>query len=133
MCDLSLEDRLLNAISDLEAEGNECEAAAVRELWAAHDEAVAEVARLRLLMRAEDLRNSIAQLTITTRQAKPEAADLRDALTCVWSALPPDAKAALDETFPTLAALASDGYASAEDAQARAIREATEEVETDEQ
>jgi hypothetical protein len=33
MCDLSLEDRLLNAISDLEAEGNECEAAAVRELW----------------------------------------------------------------------------------------------------
>lgn len=37
MCDVSLEDRLLNAISDLEADGDECEAAAVRELWAERD------------------------------------------------------------------------------------------------
>lgn len=128
MCDLSLEDRLLNAISDLEAEGNECEAGAVRELWAAHDEAVAEVARLRgLLMPAEDLRNGIAQLTIT-REAKPEAADLRDALTCAWALLPAAQRVQMYTTSPRLAELAADGYASAEDAQARAIREATEEA-----
>ena len=45
---------------------------------------------------------------------RTDAADLRDAPTCMWSALPPDNKAAIRETFPRLAELASDGYVSAE-------------------
>lgn len=61
-----------------------------------------------------------------------QIADLRDAANCAWALLPAAQRVQMQATYPRLAELASDGYASAEDAQARAIREATEEVETDE-
>lgn len=48
MCDLPLEERLLNAIDTLETDvGDGCAAAAVREMWAALEQAQAEAAHLR--------------------------------------------------------------------------------------
>lgn len=67
-----------------------------------------------------------------TAYLREKIADLRDALTCAWALLPAAQRVQMYTTYPRLAELASEGYMSAEDAQAQAIREATEEVETDE-
>ena len=58
---------------------------------------------------------------------RQQIADLRDAANCAWALLPDEGRALMQTNYPRLAELASDGYASAEDAQAQAIREATEE------
>ncbi len=61
-----------------------------------------------------------------------------EALCCCWSIMPDDVKAQMRQTYPALAKAAEEiyhgrGYMSADEAQDIAIREATEEVETDEE
>lgn len=55
-------------------------------------------------------------------------ADLQAAANCAWALLPDAQRVQMRTTYPRPAELASEGYASAEDAQVQAIRAATEEA-----
>lgn len=53
--------------------------------------------------------------------------DLRDAVTCLWSVMTETLRHVVRENYPGIAAIAEADYVSANNAQDRAIREATDE------
>jgi hypothetical protein len=56
---------------------------------------------------------------------------LRATLTCLWSILSPDDRQVVRNNYPELARVAARGFVGAAEAQDAAIKEATEESETD--
>jgi hypothetical protein len=75
-----------------------------------------------------DISDGVRALQEHITYLRRQIADLRDAANCAWALLPAAQRVQMQTTYPQLAELAADGYTSAEDAQAQAIREATEEA-----